>query len=228
MTNNCVDTQEYFIEEAIKAAKHLQREVMERNHIKSEPDVFTDLVPIPVFESDGFSLLQHTNEIGGEDMHTEILWPRLPNYDHLAAIFKRYVSTSQIGGKTAVITKNEIAINESENYCFARLLAAKELMHVHLCVPEDAATTSAKDAEQLIQELILRTNPNGDAKQTMADIAAWFGAVEFLLPQSWKPCLKQAHAELIRALPNEQDMACFYLAQVVRVPESLVRFHVES
>lgn len=207
--------QSYYIEQAIKEAQKLQKRIFLENGFSETPLGYKDLTPVPVFEDCKCSLLSFTNSIND----TKITWVKGSNYRFLPAYYKKYAS---IDG----VSSHQIVINELENYCESRLLAAKELMHSHLTEIPDAATKTELEIDSLVEELIITYEHN--KVPTMVDKAAWFGAVEFLIPSSWIPALKKLYDEICLKHPQESEKAYLYIAQIIRVPESIVRYRLAN
>lgn len=197
---------EYHIQEITRAAKNLQAKLIEKNNLQTNPTKGSEIKPIPIFEPDQYSLLTFTKEI----LDTEIDWPET-EATFLPAYFKKYKE----GGKLSA----NIVVASSENYCEARFLAAKELMHCHTIDNGLSSTRTLVEVNELLESLALGVSLDN---QTMADQVAWWGAAELLVPDSWIPMLKKIYSDLIIHLP-END-AVFHIAQLLRVPVGLIKF----
>jgi len=156
-----------------------------------------------------YSLLTFTKEI----LDTEIEWPET-EATFLPAYFKKYFENEKLSAK--------IVVAASDNYCEARFLAAKELMHCHTIDNGLSSTKTLVEVNELLESLALGVSIDN---QTMADQVAWWGAAELLVPDSWIPMLKRIHADLSTKLP-EKD-AVLHIAQLLRVPEGLVKFKLK-
>lgn len=202
---------EFHIKEITKAAKILQAKLIEKNHLPSHPTKGSEIKPIPIFEPDQYNLLTFTNEI----YDTKIYWLETETI-FLPAYFKKYSED----GKTSAI----IVVAASDNYCQARFLAAKELMHCHTEENGLSSTKTLVEVNELIESLALGVSiPMDD--QTMADQVAWWGAAELLVPDSWIPMLKQIQADLSIQFPGND--AVLHIAQLLRVPVGLVKFKLK-
>lgn len=200
---------EYHIQEITRVAKNLQLKLFAENNLQTTPTKGSEIKPIPIFEPDKYSLLTFTNEI----LDTKIDWPEADS-KFLPAHFKKY----QEGEKLSA----EIVVSSSDNYCEARFLAAKELMHCHTIDNGLSSTKTLAEVNDLLESLALGFSIDN---QTMADQVAWWGAAELLVPDSWIPMLKKIHFDLEAKMP-END-AVLHIAQLLRVPVGLIKFKLK-
>lgn len=200
---------EYHIKEITRAAKNLQSKLIEKNNLQTNPTKGSDIKPIPIFEPDQYSLLTFTNEL----LDTGIDWPET-EATYLPAYFKKF----QEGEKQSA----RVVVSSSDNYCEARFLAAKELMHCHTIDNGLSSTNTLAEVNDLLESLALGVSTDN---QTMADQVAWWGAAELLVPDSWIPILQKIYSELTAQMPEEE--AVFHIAQLLRVPVGLIKFKLK-
>ncbi|MDD5299326.1 MAG: ImmA/IrrE family metallo-endopeptidase [Gallionella sp.] len=200
---------EYHIQEITKTAKNLQAKLIKENNLQINPTKGSEIRPIPIFEPDQYSLLTFTKEI----LDTEIDWPET-EATFLPAYFKKYSKDEKQSAR--------IVVSASDNYCEARFLAAKELMHCHTIDNGLSSTKTLVEVNELLESLALGVLIDN---QTMADQVAWWGAAELLVPDSWIPMLKKIHTDLSIRFP-END-AVLHIAQLLRVPVGLVKFKLK-
>lgn len=200
---------EYHIKEITRVAKALQLELIGKNKLQINPTKGSEIKPIPIFEPDQYSLLTFTKEV----LDTEIDWPETePTF--LPAYCKKFNEDGKLSAK--------IVVSSSDNYCEARFLAAKELMHCHTVDNGMSSTATLEEVNDLLESLALGVSIDN---QTMADQVAWWGAAELLVPDSWIPMLKKIYSDLTTKLP-END-AVLYIAQLLRVPVGLIKFKLK-
>lgn len=197
---------EYHISEITKAAKKLQSVILEKNQMPFEPKNGSEIKPLPVFESGQYSLLEFTQTI----TDAEIIWPETES-TFLPAYIIKY-SVDQNSSAKIVVTANE-------NYCEARLLSAKELMHCHIIDNGLSTTKTLPEVNELLDSLALGVSLDN---QTMVDQIAWWGASEFLIPEGWVPMLKKIYGDIRTKYPDHD--ALLHMAQLLRVPTGLIKF----
>lgn len=166
----------------------------------------SEIKPVPVFEPDQYSLLEFTNTISD----ATIIWP-VTGSTFLPAYIIKYLVDSENSAR--------IVVASNENYCEARLLAAKELMHCHMIDNGLSTTKTLPAVNELIDSLALGVSLDN---QTMADQIAWWGASEFLVPEGWIPILRKIYDDIKIKLPTHD--ALLHVAQLLRVPVGLVKF----
>ncbi|WP_297504669.1 hypothetical protein [Ferrovum sp.] len=198
----------YHIDEVEKIARKLQSVIMQRNNIEKEPTSGAQIQPIPVFEHERYSLLDFTKEL----TETDIIWPKTEPEFLPAYIIKKNRIES---GNSA-----KIVVTANENYCTARLLAAKELMHCHITENGLPATTTLAELNELLDSLTIGAFLDN---RSLADQIAWYGASEFLVPKTWIPLLKVIHSDIsdMKTKLPETD-ATLSIAQLLRVPVPLI------
>lgn len=210
MTENLEKTHiSYHIAEITRTAKNLQSVILDKNQMQLTPTSGDQIKPLPVFEPDKYSLLEFTKTL----MDAELIWPETES-TFLPAYIIKYSSGS--------INSAKIVVTANENYCEARLLAAKELMHCHLIDNELSKTKSLDEVNGLLDSLALGVSLDN---QTMVDQIAWWGASEFLVPESWIPMLKKIYNDIRETLPNHD--ALLHMAQLLRVPVGLIKFKLK-
>lgn len=199
----------YHISEVEKAARELQSEIMQRNHMVKNPTRGDQIQPIPVFEPGQNSLLDFTKEL----MDTNIIWPKT-DPEFLPA----YIIKHRIESKDSA----KIVVTANENYCTARLLATKELMHCHIIENGLPATKMLSELNELLDSLAIGAFLDN---RSLADQIAWYGASEFLVPKTWMPLLKVIHNDIKTKLPGTD--ATLSIAQLLRVPVALVNIKLK-
>ncbi|ARP89799.1 hypothetical protein CAL14_05445 [Bordetella genomosp. 9] len=145
---------------------------------------------------------------------TEIKWAINSAHQFLHAYVKKYKDpdTGRIRSEVVVTT---------ENYCLARFLAAKELMHCFIDDDGLSATNSIELVYDLIDDLIAGNGLTRTAPQTIVDEIAWIGASLYLIPDQWVPALEASYAAIHAQFP--QVNAHLHLAQLIRVPEVILK-----
>jgi hypothetical protein len=199
----------YHINEVEKTARELQSVIMQRNGIEKEPKSGAQIQPIPVFELGKISLLDFTNEL----TQTDIIWPRTEPEFLPAYIIKRHIGS---------VNSAKIVVTANENYCTARLLAAKELMHCHITENGLPATKTLSELNELLDSLAIGAFLDN---RSLADQIAWYGASEFLVPRTWIHLLKVMHSDIKNKLP--EDDATLRIAQLLRVPVALINIKLK-
>lgn len=217
MTNN--KKFDYYLDLAVTTGKNLADEIRKRNSSAIAPRKAADLCVMPVYEKGLVSLLSYTNEI----VDTELRYvPVKANY--IDAYFMR------IANQTGDRPKNIITLTTDSNYCWARFLACKELMHSYFYDTEevvaDAMTSSFSDLEALIEEILLRAQEANTAKpQTYVDYAAYSAAIEYLIPSDTLPLL----VAILDAVADLDEGAGYTsVARLIRVPEVLAKARLDD
>jgi len=202
---------QFYLKLAIENARGVQKKICAANSISLNPTSFGDLRPIPVYESEfEHNLLATANSF----KPTVIRWATASQYEYLPAYYKRKKDNGRINIEIVVAT---------ENYCEARFFAAKELMHCFFDEEHHAPTSSLDMVNELIETLAIN-NAGWDVKpQTLVDQVAWWGALEYLIPNEWIPMLLRLHDEICQKEPESASKAHFHLAQLIRVPEAMLR-----
>lgn len=215
MTNK-KDVLDFYIKLIRDTAQGIQKKVCEVNGISLSPQSAHQLKPIPVYEDSPLSLLQTAN-IGRKK--TDIRWATNQTYGFLPAYFKRIRDEN---GRL----RNEIVV-VTGNYCEARFFAAKELMHCFMDNDGYEATNSIELVNDLIESLAIGSHNIQEPRvQTIVDEVAWLGASEYLVPTAWVPLLQKVHAAISANAPNSN--AYFHLAQIIRVPEIVLRVRLRE
>lgn len=194
-------------------ARERLNKIFERNEIAKHPRTVDDIRPIPVYEPGMFSLFDLVNS---QRHPTELIFPDV-NVDFVPAYYKRYRDPET--GRV----KHDIVIN-TDNHCYARFFAAKEMVHCSLDDDGISATTNFADFEKLIGDLeeasaTFLTN----SAQTIVDQYAWLGATHFLIPETWIEPLRMLRSAYCEAHPDKTADADLYIAQLVRAPLAIVR-----
>lgn len=197
---------EYHIAEITRTAKRLQSVILKKNNMPLNPTSGSEIKPLPVFEPEQYSLLEFTQTI----TDATIVWPETES-----TFLPAYVIKYCVGSTNSA----KIVVTANENYCEARLLAAKELMHCHIIDNGLSTTKTLPDVNDLLDSLALGVSLDN---QTMVDQIAWWGASEFLIPEGWVPILREIFSEIKTKLP--QHDAILHMAQLLRVPAGLIKF----
>lgn len=188
------------------------------------------LFPIPVWEpvNNGRSNLVVTvSEI--TNRHTKLY--RLSALHAVCAYIKLYEGD---------VPKAEIGFSSHINYCQGRFFVCKELAHALLSDTRDNrivapgesnVTDTSEKARELIATLLSNapmTKTGSTSKQYHAEYAAYFAAVEMLLPTKHIEKYRTLRTEL----KNNRDLAIsanatLYTAMELRVPEGLIEFRLD-
>jgi hypothetical protein len=199
-----------------ETAQGVLKNVCDNNGITLTPATADQLCAIPVYEETSVhNLLYYANM----RRPTEIKWATAQNFAFLPAYFKKYKRDDR--------TYNEIVVT-ADNYCHARFFAAKELMHCFLEDDGHAACSSIQEVNELIEALAVG---GGYSFTTLSvphivDEVAWIGACEYLVPTSWLELLLKAHANITAQTPGIN--AYLHLAQLIRVPETILRVRLRT
>lgn len=188
--------------------------ISEANGIALAPSKPSDFKPLPVYEDgSAMSLLTQANS---RFVKTTIEWPAA-DFPYLQAYWKRYKDDRGV-------IRNEIVVL-TDNYCWARFYAAKELMH---CLIDDDGYSAAGTFE-LVNDLLESLSVVGRAPvdfqkpATIVDEMAWLGAAEYLVPTAWLPRLAQLSEELAAKYANPY----LHIAQLIRAPELVIRWRLK-
>ena len=192
--------------------------IFRENNIARNPTSVEEICPIPVYEEGTYSLFTLINT---QRRPTVLKFPDVKG-DFVPAYYKRYRDLAS--GKV----KHEIVIT-TDNHCYARFFAAKEMVHCSLDDDGHAATVNLADLEKLIGDL---TEPSAayltTSAQTIVDQYAWLGATHYLIPDSWIEPLQKLRATLSGQHPSKALDADLYIAQLVRVPVGIVRYRLKD
>ncbi|RYD94255.1 MAG: hypothetical protein EOP50_09800 [Sphingobacteriales bacterium] len=203
------DIKAFYLKQITEAARLRLAAVCKANGIPEVPTSASQLTLIPVYE-DGFkeTLLTLANKL----MPTEIIWPQV-NQTYVQAYFKRYRKPG------ARRPSNQVVIGTS-NYCWARLFAAKELMHCLMDDDDYPASNTVELVNELIESLSVAgvIFQDGCTPQTIVDEMAWAGAYKYLIPPDWMPLLLQLQTDLAQVSTTPS----LHIAQLLRVPDVVV------
>jgi hypothetical protein len=197
-------------------ARERLNKVFAENKITPHPTCVDDIRPIPVYEPGTFSLL---NLVNTQRRPTELIFPAVEGA-FVPAYYKRYRDpvTHKVNHRIVITT---------DNHCYARFFAAKEMVHCSLDDDGYAATANFEDFERLIGELteaaatFLTTSA-----QTIVDQYAWLGAIHYVIPATWIEPLRKLRNSFAEAQPDKKGDADLYIAQLVRVPLEIVRYRL--
>lgn len=208
---------DYYLDLAATEGKKLANTIRGRNYYIIAPRNNTDLCVMPVFEENVVSLYSHTKEI----VDTELRYVASPT-----TFIDAYILHFKKDGKS----KNIVTLAAKSNYCWARYYICKELMHSYFYdtqeVVDNAMTDSFPMLQTLIEEILLRGYEGPSAKcQTYADVAAYWAAVEYLIPSDTLPLLN-AIFDRFSTLDDESGYTA--IARRLRAPEFLVKFRIDS
>lgn len=218
-------TYNYYIKEGIKEARKLYRALEEKNTVfgngqkayRENGDPGPWDIKTPVFEFINsecqHNLISMASEIAF-GAPNKIKNTALNHHSGISAYCKRREDSASI-----VVTK--------DNYCWQRYFISKEILH--LFIHDEANKT---DTESLLKELItdlLECDPtlDGDNPQYNADKAAYFGAIELLLPTEYVPSLIEAKNMMIDqgTCVGDENLE---IARMFSVPEKLVEFRLDE
>lgn len=199
---------DYYIGQAIKTARELSKQVRVANNKILDPKIGNQLHAIPVYEPDCISLLSKTQEI----CNTEIVCVN-DTTKFLSGYWKKYKDKS-------VVTIPQ------HNYCWTRYIVCKEIMHNYLH-DTDSCTDSTVDLRSLILRLVNIGIQDESSPSFVVDIAAYYGALEYLMPQDTMPLIKAVYSQILSHTKDESK-ACNTIAHLLRVPLSLVEFRLSS
>lgn len=214
--NNLVD---YYRGEAIKQAKNINIKIREENDIVLSPDLGSKLIDMPVYEPINNTLKTTLHSFTNRLIPTTIInVSQKPLYiDAFFRLFKHE-------GKD----RAEIVLTD-QNPCWTRFFATKEMMHCYLydCGENKNTTNSTTELKSLIMSIINETGSHADTPDSVVDDAAYYGAVEYLIPTDTIPLIKAVYNTLI-ANPNTSEKAYLFLATKIRVPESILEFRLNN
>lgn len=193
-------------------ARSALKAVMEENGLDWLPKSGSQIRPIPVYEGNNINLERYVSR---KTLSTSIVWPETQSDTYLPGYYK------QIRTKSGE-NRNEVVVI-AENYCYARWIAAKELMHGLIEDDNYPATNSIDLVNQLIDELAAGPHRASCAPQTAVDEAAWLGAAYYLIPSTWIPLLKQMISDIEQQAPDSARDAYLHVAREIRVPEIILR-----
>ncbi|KAF3977831.1 MAG: hypothetical protein HFP77_04925 [Methylococcales symbiont of Iophon sp. n. MRB-2018] len=187
------------IDSAIKQARALTE------NLKSQDSTHhSTLNPISISGELPRSLTNHNNLVSlfQSEFKTKITVTHVQHSSFIKAIIMRYDDRSEI-----YVTSN--------NFCWKRFYICKELSQM-LIYEEENATNTVEDVEELLPHLINNLSSESNAKIS-ADLAAYFPAIEFLLPHSIVP-------DLLRL--QKKGFSNNLIAKKMLVPESIVDFRL--
>lgn len=227
----------YFVKESIKEAKKLLHSFRESSGLKSDYvyEIYlppTTDQPEPKWQDvdkeacraeianrqKPLSLIQHAEQI--LDKPIFIRKPGIP---------ENRVSAYVLNKEACAL----IAIALSNNNCNTRMLICKELMHLFTFSVESATDTPEK-ASQLAHDILyydlnLETEQLaiGRLKQCSSDAAAWYGALELLMPSDTVPKIRALKKELISSgtCPGKEN---YEIACLLKMPEHAVSFRLSE
>ena len=213
MNNKPVDpVVEHYFRLIEENSREMLKLVFQATGLPEFPTNASQLRPVPVYEEhENLSLLKLVNK----RIPTTIVWPDVREYEYVPASYKRYRDADKK-------PYNRIIIN-SENLCYSRFFAAKELMHCSLDDDRFPVTNTFELVNSLVVELAASPgNMMSCAPQTIIDQIAWMGATYYTMPRGWLPLLNQLHRDMC-ASGLTDDLSYRYIAQLIRVPEVFLR-----
>lgn len=197
-------------------ARERLNKVFAQNNIAEHPKSVDEIRPIPVYETGAFSLLDLVNN---QRRPTELVFPDVKS-EFVPAYYKRYRNAES--GRV----HHQIVI-ATDNHCYARFFAAKEMVHCSIDEDGHAATKNFAEFERLVGDL---TEPAAtfltNSAQTIVDQFAWLGATHYLIPDTWIEPLRKLRAALCAQHQDKAADADLYLAQLVRAPVGIVRYRL--
>lgn len=121
-----------------------------------------------------------------------------------------------------------ILISPDVNYCETRFLACKELLHLFMYSPEKSNhTATISDVKQLLLDILNHSqNTNQETPQSETDNAAYFGAIELLIPTQHVTALRNMRTRFVqdKIFPNKENLE---IATLLGVPEFVVEFRLD-
>jgi len=217
----------YFRDEAIKQAKNIYDKLESHNKMLREAKENINAgsptweIRTPIYDP-----INTENQVNAitlcrkliEDSNLNII-PVDTVSKSVAAHFEQYTISDSQYTYDITLTKH--------NYCLTRFYLCKELLHIFLHTPE-SSTTEHLELVKLIAFLI-DTYISIDDKdcQTRVDHAAYFGAIELLIPSTLVPALIKARNDI----DNDgelTDSGNLEIARKLGVPEYIVEFRLSE
>lgn len=224
MPNN----REYYNNLAVTEARKLISKIREANNFPNVPQSGADLRVMPVYEEEYenqpvYSLFKFARKI------TEVSIEGVAqDYNHLAAYYIEYSTSNADASEDSGVTRRIVV--SRQNYCWARFYLCKELMHcfVHDTGEqrESSCTNTLDELSTLIEELLIRSS--GCGAQTLVDEAAYYGALEFMMPDDTLPILAEVYKVLSKTMPGQLDQVYGVIAHLMRVPELFVKYKLDK
>lgn len=208
--------EKYFQNQAIKTANSLAKKIRESNGAQFSPRNGEVLYEMPVYEplqQGKENLLSFTRN----QCNTNVIFVAIKP-DYIDAYYRK----EKIGSIDEKIT---IIVGDM-NTCWTRFFLSKELMH-HYMYSVDNKTSTPDALNDLIMSIINDGGVDLDSPQSTVDIAAYYGAVEYLIPSDTVPILIKIIQELHKN-PETKDRAYLSLAMKIRVPESILEFRLRN
>lgn len=215
--NNEIDVDLYYRKLAITTAKNLNKQIRLANNAAENPKSGNDLYEMPVYEP--------INNVRKSSLHSYTN-SMIPTTLTVVAQSPKYVDAYFRKDTDANSNERARIIVTDLNTCWTRFFVSKELMHCHIYETGDATSTSS-DLRDLIISIINETGTSSNTKQSIVDYAAYFGAVEYLIPSDTVPLLTAIYNELIKN-PLTAEKAYLSLAMKIRVPESILEFRLNN
>jgi len=198
----------YYIEHAITLARKLSIQVRTLNKIPIDPTSGDSFKLLPVYEPGYISLLDVTQKI----CETKIICvDSEPKY--VDAYWKKY----NVNG----VISSTVILTDQDNYCFTRFFACKELMHNYLHETGSSTKTNS-ELRNLIINLVRGGDGISDSAQTIVDNAAYYGALEYLMPKDTIPLAKAIFENLVSDSGEEEAYKA--IAFSLRIPLALVEY----
>lgn len=202
---------DYHITQAIAEARKLSKDIRQANSVPLDPKHGKLLAPMPVFEgTQPMSLLKKTNEL----CDTKIICVNQPAV-YVNGYWKRY---ERDGKLFSVVT-----IPQSHNYCWARFIICKELMH-NYSYNTGNSTTEIADLINLMMNLMTNWT---QGPQSIADTVAYYGALEYLMPLDTMPLIRAVHLQIFSEV-KDQGKTNNIIAHLLRVPLQMVEFRLST
>lgn len=217
------NNRDYYNNLAVTEARKLVAKIRADNDFPNAPQSGADLRVMPVYEeeyenkpvSSLFKFAKEITQVSIEGVAQE--------YNHLAAYYIEYAIENVDHPETSI--SRRIVVSK-QNYCWARFYLCKELMHcfVHDTGEqrENSCTNTLDGLSTLIEELLLRSS--GCGTQTLVDEAAYYGALEFMMPDDTLPILAAVYKTLADTMPGQLDQVYGVIAHLIRVPELFVKY----
>lgn len=229
----------YFICEAIRNANNLAQTLATRNGCDVAPTRAVGIVETPIYQAENGKLSFHdlTEEIYTVPVTISVAAIEAKAVDGFFKLYskesplKQAASTQQsqlaemsMFLQDAELEKIIINLTEQPTYCWERYYCCKELMHAYLHSSE-TATYSLPMVRNVMLTLINSKGQNNikDA-QSMTDIAAYYGAIEMMMPRFYMPLLLKIFNEICEN--HGESTAYERIARKLRMPKSYVEYRL--
>lgn len=220
----------FHIREAIRNAIYLSGILRERNNIAEMITNAKQLKPIPIHDQkENFHKL--SQEINGIPIHISIAAYKADSVDGYWKLYANKSIVSTRDGEDihkllddADLQMAHIILSEQPSYCWERYIACKELMHCYLHSPDTATHSLPMVKSLLITHINSSGQNNINEMQSMVDHAAYYGAIEMMMPRFYMPILIHIFQELSQKYG--ESVAYERIARKLRIPLKLVEYRI--